>query len=105
MRAHLVKALAAEIYVVGLVGFFALCGFYSIPPSAVAPGGVTRVVMRAPGEPFFNSPLLACLERDAAATVACLVEQVESRPRRHALLEIPFLPWVHRAAMDGTERS
>lgn len=101
MRSRLLKALVAEVYIVGLLGFFVLCGFYTIPPTTLTPEGRTRIVIRAAGEPFFNSPVLECLERVGNAGLGCLAEQIEQRALQEPLLEVPFVPWTHERALKA----
>ena len=96
--------LAATVLLIAVgVAFRLLCGFYSIQPIGALPEGLTALVWRGEGEPFFNSPDAQCLRRLGYVSLLCRGMAVRDAPTDRIFLRLPYMPWAYRQSTDGKD--
>lgn len=103
--AELVKpgiAIAIALVVLGFA-IRVFCGFYSIQPLGAAPDGMTAIVWRAEGEPFFNSADGLCLDRMGSVSILCRAMALGLAPTDRIILRLPYQAWAYRASTGGYE--
>lgn len=98
-NAPIVIAVAAAISVL----FYVFCGFYTMQPIGAVPTGVTAVVWRASGEPFFNSADGLCLERMDGVSLLCRGMAMAQAPTDRIIVRLPYQRWAYLASTDGQE--
>ena len=96
------------IKVVALIIFIALVlvialkvGFYTVQPIGALPEGVTLIVWREAGEPFFNSPDAMCLERVGAVSLLCRGLALSQGPTDRIILRLPYMDWAYSLSTGG----
>lgn len=92
----LVLALAG-ILVVG----FLKTGFYTVQPLGALPEGITLLVWRTPGEPFFNSPDGTCLRIQNSVSLLCRMAAFQVAPTDRIILRLPYQEWAYLASTGG----
>jgi hypothetical protein len=85
------------------IGFYSLCGFYSIQPIGAIPDGATAIVWRNSGEPFFNSADALCLERMGGVSLLCRGMAMSQAPKDRIILRLPYQSWAYTASVGGKE--
>src|SRR5688572_15710902 len=86
---------AAGLFVLLGVGVCSFAGVYSIQPIGAIPEGRTLLVVRASGEPFFNSPDAVCLERVGYVSLMCRMMALGQSPTDRILLRLPYIEWTY----------
>jgi hypothetical protein len=81
--------------------FCFVCGFYSVQPIGAIPDGATAIVLRAEGEPFFNSPDALCLERMGGASLLCRSLAMAQAPTDRILIRLPYQQWAYDFSTGG----
>lgn len=89
--------------IVGGALFWAFCGFYTIQPIGAVPEGRTLIVWRASGEPFFNSPDAACLERMGGVSLMCRMIALGQAPTDRIVMRLPYVESAYLASTGGRE--
>jgi hypothetical protein len=77
-----------------LLGFSTLAArleLFSIQPLGAVPKGLTLLVWRHAGEPFFYSLDGSCERSEGAVSVAAPIERIVAR--------LPYLDWAYRASV------
>lgn len=77
------------------------CGVYSVQPLGGAPEGVTAIVWRDEGEPFFNSPDALCLERMGGVSLLCRAAAISRAPTDRIIVRLPYQQWAYEASTGG----
>lgn len=99
------KKSKTPLIAVGLAAFFALfyafCGLYTVQPIGALPDGVTIVVWRDSGEPFFNSPDALCLERTGGVSLLCRGMAIGQGPTDRIIMRLPYQEWAYSASTGG----
>jgi hypothetical protein len=86
-----------------LGAFYLFCGFYTLQPVGALPEGMTAVVWRAEGEPFFNSPDGLCLERTGQVSLICRAMALGKAPKDRILLRLSYMRLAYLASTGGRE--
>jgi hypothetical protein len=76
-------------------------GVYSVQPLGAIPDGVTAVVWRGSGEPFFNSPDALCLERMGNVSLMCRAMAMGQAPTERIVVRLPYQSWAYELSTDG----
>ena len=96
-----------KFWLLGLASFAVLfyffCGFYSVQPIGAIPDGVTAIVWRDSGEPFFNSPDALCLERIGGVSLMCRGMAIAEGPVDRIILRLPYLEFAYSISTGGKE--
>jgi hypothetical protein len=85
------------------IAFWVFCGFYSVQPIGAAPEGMTAIVWRSEGEPFFNSADGLCLERVGGVSLICRAMALSQAPTDRIILRLPYQKWAYHASTGGSE--
>lgn len=93
--------IAGIVTVLVAVLFRTFLGFYTIQPIGALPEGRTVLVWRASGEPFFNSPDAACLEKMGGVSLFCRVAAMRAAPMDRIVLRLPYVEWAYLASTGG----
>lgn len=80
------------------VAFYVFCGFYTVQPIGALPEGRTAIVLRAAGEPFFNSPDALCLERMGGVSLLCRGMAMGQAPTGRIIVRLPYQEWAYSAS-------
>lgn len=83
------------------VAFNVFCGFYTVQPIGALPEGGTAIVVRATGEPFFNSPDALCLERMGGVSLLCRGMAMGQAPTDRIIVRLPYQEWAYSASTGG----
>jgi hypothetical protein len=81
------------------------CGVYAVQPLGAVPDGVTAIVWRGEGEPFFNSPDALCLERMGGVSLLCRMAAIGHAPTNRIILRLPYQQWAYEASTGGKNYS
>ncbi|HKZ78905.1 MAG TPA: hypothetical protein VJ124_11435 [Pyrinomonadaceae bacterium] len=76
-------------------------GFYTVQPIGAIPDGVTLVVWRASGEPFFNSPDALCLKTQGGVSLLCRGLAMTQAPLDRIILRLPYMEWTYLMSTGG----
>jgi len=76
-------------------------GFYTVQPIGGIPDGVTLVVWRASGEPFFNSPDALCLKIQGGVSLLCRGLAMTQAPVDRIILRLPYMEWTYLMSTGG----
>lgn len=90
------------ILIILLVIIYTRIGLYTIQPMGVVPGGVTLVVWRDPGKPFFDSPDASCIRTDGSVTLLCWGTAISAALNGSPILNLPFWNWAYLQSTGGT---
>jgi hypothetical protein len=88
------------ILLVGLVVATQI-GFYSVQPIGALPDGVTLVVWRNSGAPFFDSPDGECLRRTGGVSLMCRAVAMGNAPKGDIILRLPYWEFAYLQSTDG----
>lgn len=83
--------------------FRVFCGFYTVQPIGALPEGATAIVLRADGEPFFNSPDALCLNRLGSVSLLCRGMAAGEAPTDRIILRLPYLEWAYLQSTGGQQ--
>lgn len=83
--------------------FYLFCGIYSIQPIGALPNGVSAIVLRKSGEPFFNSPDALCIERTGGVSLLCRGMAMGQGPHDRIVVRLPYQSWAYSLSTDGQE--
>ncbi len=96
------KRLIVLAVVVGLLlVLISRLGFYTVQPIGALPEGVTTIVWRASGEPFFNSPDALCLRVQGGVSLLCRGLALEQAPTDRIILRLPYMEWAYLRSTGG----
>jgi hypothetical protein len=87
--------------IVGLAIVVSQMGFYTVQPIGALPQGVTLVVWRASGEPFFNSPDAVCLKVQGSVSLLCRGLAMAKTPVDRIILRLPYIEWAYLMSTGG----
>jgi hypothetical protein len=91
------------IILVGIVAFvWAFLGVYTVQPIGALPDGVTLIVWRHNGEPFFNSPDGMCLRVSNEVSLMCRAIAMGQAPVDRILLRLPYMEMAYLASTGGS---
>lgn len=76
-------------------------GFYTIQPIGSLPEGVTLIIWRASGEPFFNSPDAVCLKLQQGVSLLCRGLAMEKAPVDRIILRLPYMESAYLFSTNG----
>lgn len=94
-------AVAGVLSLTATILFCLCCGLYSIQPIGGVPDGVTAVVWRNSGEPFFNSPDAACLKQMGGVSLFCRMAALGQAPTDRIIVRLPYQHWAYTASTGG----
>ena len=94
--------IAIMLVVLG-IAFWIFCGFYSVQPIGAAPEGMTALVWRSEGEPFFNSADGVCLERVGSVSIMCRAMALGQAPTDRIIVRLPYQASAYHASTGGAE--
>ena len=94
---------AAGLLATACGAFYLFCGFYSVQPIGALPEGVTAVVWRESGEPFFNSADALCLERTDGVSLLCRGMAMAQAPADRIIFRLPYWRFAYLKSTDGRE--
>jgi len=89
------------IFIVLLVIIYTRIGVYTIHPMGVLPEGVTLVIWRDAGQPFFDSPDAACLRAEGTVSLLCRGTAINAASLGSAILKLPFWNWAYLQSTGG----
>jgi hypothetical protein len=78
-------------------------GFYSVQPIGVLPDGVTLVVWRQSGEPFFNSADAMCLQRTGGVSLICRIAALGHAPKDRIIMRLSYWDFAYLQSTDGAK--
>lgn len=93
------------VLIILIILIYTQIGLYTIQPIGMLPEGVTAVVWRAPGEPFFNSPDAVCLEVMDGVSLMCRMMAIGEGPADRIILRLPYSRWAYLQSTGGLEFS
>lgn len=77
-------------------------GLYSVQPIGAVPEGITLVVRRLPGEPFFNSADGTCLRIQEGVSLLCrMMALTQSKLEDRIILRLPYQSWAYLLSTGG----
>jgi len=76
-------------------------GFYTVQPIGALPEGVTAIVRRAPGEPFFSSPDAMCLKVQGYVSLMCRSAALAAAPVDRIVVRLPHMEWAYLVSTGG----
>lgn len=97
------KVVGFGVAVALCAAFYVFCGFYSVQPLGVMPEGVTTIVWRKSGEPFFNSPDALCLERLGGVSLMCRGMAMSQAPTDRIIVRLPYQEWAYSRSTGGAQ--
>jgi hypothetical protein len=100
MRTRIVLLVIAGIAVIVCI-VASQIGFYSVQPIGMLPDGVTLVVWRQSGEPFFNSPDAMCLHRTGGVSLICRIAALGHAPTDHIIMRLSYWDFAYLQSTDG----
>jgi hypothetical protein len=92
------------IFLVGLLFIVILIyntGFYTIQPIGALPEGVTLVVWRKTGEPFFNSPDAHSIKTTGGVSLLSRGLSMAYAPKDRIILRLPYLEFAYLQSTGG----
>lgn len=89
------------ILIILLVIIYTRIGVYTIQPMGVVPDGVTLVVWRDAGQPFFDSPDATCIRTEGSISLLCRGTAIAVAPIGSAILKLPFWNWAYLQSTGG----
>jgi len=95
------KTIAIVIIIVLLLAAVSRMGFYTVQPIGALPQGVTLMVWRASGEPFFNSPDAVCLKLQGGVSLLCRGLAIVRAPVDRIILRLPYMNWAYLVSTGG----
>jgi len=95
------KTIAIVIIVGLLLAAVSQIGLYTVQPIGSLPQGVTLVVWRASGEPFFNSPDAVCLKLQGGVSLLCRGLAIARAPVDRIILRLPYMSWAYLVSTGG----
>lgn len=91
------------LMVVCLLVLFTQIGFYTIQPIGAIPDGVTAVVWRASGEPFFNSADALCLAIQGGVSLLCRGMAMNEAPIDRIIVRLPYMESAYLLSTGGRQ--
>jgi hypothetical protein len=76
-------------------------GMYTVQPIGDLPDGLTLVVWRAGGEPFFSSPDGRCLQATGQVSLLCRGVALGAAPVKRIVVRLPYQHWAYLASTGG----
>jgi len=95
------KTIAIVIIAVVLLIALSRMGFYTIQPIGALPEGVTLIVWRTSGEPFFNSPDAVCLKLQEGVSLLCRGLAIAQAPVDRIIFRLPYMDWAYLMSTGG----
>ena len=98
------RQLAVIVVVVGVTVSLIITqiGCYSVQPIGALPEGVTLVIWRASGEPFFNSPDAECLNKMGGVSLLCRGIALGRAPTDRIIMRLPYSEAAYLLSTNGT---
>ena len=96
-----VVGLLLLVVVAVLVLVISQLGVYTIQPIGALPEGVTAIVRRAPGEPFFSSPDSMCLKVQGYVSLLCRAAALAEAPVDRIVVRLPYMEWAYLMSTGG----
>ena len=93
--------LAVILLIVIVVIIFTQIGVYTIQPIGALPEGVTAIVWRNSGEPFFNSPDALCLKTMGGVSLLCRGLALGEGPSDRIIFRLPYSHWAYLRSTGG----
>lgn len=84
-----------------LVIIYTQIGFYTIQPIGALPDGITLLVWRHAGEPFFNSPDALCLERMSGVSLLCRATALKAAPVDRIITRLGYWEFAYLQSTGG----
>jgi hypothetical protein len=76
-------------------------GFYTVQPIGALPNGITLLVWRHAGEPFFNSPDALCLERVGGVSLLCRASALQAAPIDRIIARLGYWEFAYLQSTGG----
>ena len=76
-------------------------GCYSVQPIGALPEGVTLIIWRASGEPFFNSPDAQCLTKMGGVSLLCRGIALGRAPTDRIIMRLPYWETAYLLSTNG----
>lgn len=95
------KTIAAVIIIALSLIVVSQMGLYTIQPIGALPEGVTLIMWRASGEPFFNSPDAVCLKLQQGVSLLCRGLAMGQAPIDRIILRLPYMDWAYLMSTGG----
>ncbi len=76
-------------------------GVYTVQPIGALPEGITLVVWRSSGTPFFDSPDALCLRAQDGVSLLCRAMALGYAPKDRIILRLPYMEWAYLASTGG----
>lgn len=86
-----------------LIVIYTQIGVYTIQPIGALPEGVTAIVWRNSGEPFYNSPDAVCLEIQGGVSLFCRMLAMGNAPTDRIIMRLPYSHWAYLRSTGGLE--
>ena len=96
-----IALIAGAALTVGLFVAVTRVGFYSVQPIGALPEGVTLIVWRRSGEPFFNSPDGTCLSRTGGVSLICRAIALSKAPTDRIIVRAPYWEFAYLQSTGG----
>jgi hypothetical protein len=77
-------------------------GLFMVPPHGLRPDGLTSVVWRQAGEPFFNSPDAISIRGEDPVYISRLQYPFLYRADR-VITNLPYMDWAYRYSIAGLQ--
>jgi hypothetical protein len=72
-----------------------------VQPLGALPEGVTLVVWRNSGEPFFNSADATCLRKMGSVSLFCRLMALGQAPKDRIISRLPYWEFAYLQSTDG----
>jgi hypothetical protein len=89
------------ILIILAVIIYTRISLYTIQPMGVVPNGVTLVLWRDPGKPFFDSADATCLRAEGTVTLLCRGSAISQALNSRPLLLLPYWDWAYLQSTGG----
>lgn len=95
------KAIKVIIAVVLLVVIYTQVGFYSVQPIGALPNGITLLVWRHSGEPFFNSPDAMSMKVTGGVSLMSRAMAIAAGPKDRIIMRLPYIDTFYLLSTGG----
>jgi hypothetical protein len=76
-------------------------GFYTVQPIGALPEGITLLIWRHGGEPFFNSPDAVCLQRLGSVSLLCRATAFGAAPVDRIIAKLGYWEFAYLQSTGG----
>jgi tetratricopeptide (TPR) repeat protein len=98
-RGNRLAGIALALALLGLL--YWTMGVYTIQPLGALPAGLTVIVWRGAGEPFFNSPDAVCLKVNRGVSLLCRGIALGAGPVDRIIVHLPYQQWAYMLSTGG----